>query len=439
MVFGRLQIALLIAALSVATTAQAADSASPAPAQMPPAVNVAVTKVTTGPIRSWVYAEGTARAVRREMLGFGRSGKVVQIGVDANDDPLREGSYVVGPHDGKPGQMIARLDTRNQSQKVAVQTSQARAAQQRAESARSVVTQARAALAQAEKALARTRQLVTKGWAPRKQLDEAEGKQTEAAAKLESARSDLAAAEADAKAAQSETAQARINSEEYEVRAPFDGVIGFMNVAVGDYASPLPTNETDTARLLRMAAAVVIDPSAYEILVDIPSFQSLSIERGMEAQVAWGGMNLFEGLDDPSKTPPGGTTNMPIAKAVVYAVAPAIAPDSRTVRVRLRTVENAGRLLDGLYVSVRILAAERKDVVQTRLDAARYENGQAYVFVVDQDKGIVHRRDVRLGLSEGQKVEVLDGLKPGDAVVVSGQERLVDGAPVKIVTGSPSS
>lgn len=436
---GRVRIPLLIAALAVSTAAQAADPAGPAPTQTPPPVNVAVAQVTQGPIRSWVSAEGTARAVRRELLSFGRSGKVMEIGVDSKGEPLREGSFVLGPRVGKPGQVIARLDARDQSEKVSAQTSQAQAAQQRVESARSAVNQQRAELDQATKNLSRITDLVAKGWAPRKQLDEAQGTRSQATAKLERARADLAVAEAEAKAARSEATQVQIRGEEYEIRAPFDGIVAFMNIAVGDYASPLPTNETDMGRLLRMAAAVVIDHSVYEIVVEIPSFQSLSIGRGMEAQVTWGGMNLFDVADDPSKTPPGAAAGLPMAKAQVYAVAPAIAPDSRTVRVRLRTVADADRLLEGLYVSVRILAAERTDVIQTRLEAARYEKGRAHVFVVDPKTGIAHRREVRLGLSEGQKVEVVEGLRPDETVVVAGQERLVDGAPVRIVDGGPSS
>jgi len=409
-------------------------AASTAFAQTSP-TTVAVADATRGTVRSWVTTEGTAHAVRREILNFRQSGRVVEIGVDANGELLREGSRVFGPQDNIPGQLIGRLDARNQAQKVSAQASQAEAAQRRVESARGSIREQQASLKQVEQDLARTSQLVSKGWATRKQLDEVTARRAQIQAQMQRAQADLAAAQAEAEAAQSVTEQERLRNEDFVVRAPFDGVIGFMNMAEGDYVSPPPAGETDTARLLRTAAAVVVDPSVYEVVVEIPSFQSLAIRRGMEAVIAWGGMNMFERMDDPSQ-PKG---DLPIAQAEVYAVAPAIAPDSRSVRVRLRTTGGAETLRDGLYVAVRILAAEHKDVVRISIEALRYDDGKAYVFVVDPQSMKAERREVTPGMADGRTVEIQSGLSAGEKVVLSGQERLVDGTVVKISDGSPVS
>lgn len=427
-------IAILLGAVATfAAEPDVHDKSGPVP------INVAVKEVDRGPIRSWILTEGTTRAVHRELLQFGRSGKVVEIGLDADGNPLREGSVVYGPSNGKPGQLIARIDARDQSEQLSAETSQAQAAQRRVDGARSAVAQQQSSVTQAEQEYARVEDLAKKGWVARKRLDDAAATLDRAKAQLAKAGADMAAAQAEAKAARSQATQAFMRGEQYEIRAPFDGIIGFLNVTEGDYASPIPTGETDLGRLMRMAAAVVFDPSVYEVVVEIPSFQSLSIQRGMAAQITWGGMNLFTAVDDPPKAAPGGGAVLPIADAVVYAVAPVIAPDSRTVRVRLRTTEGAGHLLDGLYVSVRLLAAERKDALRGRIEAARYEQGRPYVYVVDREKMVAVRRDVRFGVSEGQTIEVLEGLQPGDLVVVSGQERLADGFPVKIVDGKTGS
>ncbi|MDX9859715.1 MAG: efflux RND transporter periplasmic adaptor subunit [Rhodospirillales bacterium] len=420
--------------LSVESTvsAQTLSSATQTP------VTVAVTKVTRGPIRAWISAEGTALAVRREILHFDRAGKVVEIGRDSEGLPLREGSSVQGPANGKPGQLIGQLDERDLREQVAAQVAQAEAARQRVEGARSAISEARSALAHAEQQLARARDLVAKGIAPRKQLDEAENDQRQAKARVQRAETDMAASQAEANAAQSQIAQARIRTEQSTLRAPFDGIIGFMNLAVGDYVSPLPPGLQDMGQLMRMAAAVVIDPTAYEVVVEIPSFQGMSLRRGMQAQIAWGGMNFFD-VADKTAAAGGKTPSLPIANAEVYAVAPTIAPDSRAVRVRLRTIDGAGYLLDGLYVSVRILADERHDVIRVPVEAPRYDAGLGYVFVVDGKAGTAHRRSIKYGLTDGGMIQVRDGLEPGETVVVAGQDRLSDGALVHIATADGGS
>lgn len=424
----------LTAAFLVLGLPLALDSTA-ARAQTAP-VTVAVTEVVRGPIRAWILAEGTALAVRREILHFDRAGKVVEIGLDAESQPLREGSTVKGPANGKPGQLIGRLDERDLGEQVASQVAQTEAARQRAEGARSAINEARSALAHAEQQLARARDLVSKGIAPRKQLDDAENDQRQAKARVQRAETDMAASQAEVNAAQSQIAQARIRMEQSSLRAPFDGIIGFMNLAVGDYASPLPAGVQDMGQLMRMAAAVVIDPTAYEVVVEIPSFQGMSLRRGMRAQIAWGGTNLFDIAD---KMAGDRASSLPIARAEVYAVAPTIAPDSRAVRVRLRTLEGAGHLLDGLYVAVRILADERADVVRVPVEAPRYEAGEGYVFVIDGKAGTAHRRIIKYGLADGGMIQIREGLEPGETVVVAGQERLVDGAAVHVTaTGSGS-
>ncbi len=409
--------------LALGSTATAQTASTP--------VTVAVAEVSRGPIRAWIPAEGTALAVRREILHFDRAGKVVETGRDAEGQPLREGSMVTGPANGNPGQLIGRLDERDLGEQVASQVAQTEAARQRAEGARSAINEARSALAHAEQQLTRARDLVGKGIAPRKQLDDAENDQRQAKARVQRAETDIAAAQAEVNAAQSQIAQARIRMEQSTLRAPFDGIIGFMNLAAGDYVSPLPAGLQDMGQLMRMAAAVVIDPTAYEVVVEIPSFQGMSLRRGMPAQIAWGGTNLFD-IADKMAGDGGKTPSLPIARAEVYAVAPTIAPDSRAVRVRLRTLEGAGHLLDGLYVAVRILADERADVVRVPVEAPRYEAGEGYVFVIDGKAGTAHRRIIRYGLADGGMIQVRGGLEPGETVVVAGQERLTDGAFVHV-------
>ncbi|MGB1028022.1 MAG: hypothetical protein ACPGYL_15810, partial [Rhodospirillaceae bacterium] len=179
------------AALAQDNAAAPASGAAPAG---PPPVSVTVAKVQTKTMQSWTNTEGTAQASRREIMHFGRSGKVVEIGQDSDGLAIREGSAVKGPSGSDPGTLIARLDERSEARQVDQQLAQAKAARQRVTAAQSNVDIARSGITTAQDALARTQQLVQTGAAPRKQLGEDEKALTDAQADLERTLADLAAA-----------------------------------------------------------------------------------------------------------------------------------------------------------------------------------------------------------------------------------------------------
>jgi multidrug efflux pump subunit AcrA (membrane-fusion protein) len=60
------------------------------------------------------------------------------------------------------------------------------------------------------------------------------------------------------------------------------------------------------------------------------------------------------------------------------------------------------------------------------------EKTSAFVFVVEGDNAA--KRPIKLGFSDGKNVEVLDGVKPGDALVLLGQRSLTNGQPVRVVS-----
>jgi multidrug efflux pump subunit AcrA (membrane-fusion protein) len=107
--------------------------------------------------------------------------------------------------------------------------------------------------------------------------------------------------------------------------------------------------------------------------------------------------------------------------------------------VRLRTLDGAAYLLDGLYVAARILADERADVVRVPIEAPRYQAGEGYVFVIDRKAGTAHRRAIKFGLADGGMLQVQEGLAAGETVVVAGQERLTDGTRVHVVAQGSGS
>jgi hypothetical protein len=106
-------------------------------------------------------------------------------------------------------------------------------------------------------------------------------------------------------------------------------------------------------------------------------------------------------------------------------------PQSRAFPLEA-SIGNADRLLKpGAFVRVE-LASSRVDRIMTMPSAGlQYRYGINRAFVVDN--GRIHARELRIGDRFGERVEVLDGVKPGDRVVVSDIEKLTEGARVEAV------
>ena len=80
-----------------------------------------------------------------------------------------------------------------------------------------------------------------------------------------------------------------------------------------------------------------------------------------------------------------------------------------------------------------MVVEQRPDVVVVPRDAIANRAGKSVAFVLDGQR--VSRRDLRLGLGDDDKVQVLDGVAEGDRVAVRGLETLTDGAGIRVVGG----
>jgi len=89
------------------------------------------------------------------------------------------------------------------------------------------------------------------------------------------------------------------------------------------------------------------------------------------------------------------------------------------------------RLFPAQFVNVRLLVNTLHH--QTVVPVAAIQRGSdgSYVFVVTPEKTVL-QRTVKTGVQDGDRIQILDGLKPGDTVVVDGADRLRDGADVDV-------
>ena len=218
-------------------------------------------------------------------------------------------------------------------------------------------------------------------------------------------------AAARAREAESAFAQAELELTYAEIRAPFDGVLTARFAEVGSFLQ----RGQDIARLLA--------DRRLEAEADIPHNRIGGIRLGGKVAMR---------LDDDREH-----------MATVRAVIPQEDPRTRTRRVRFSTDlgGDAGAVAADFSAAPKWLAAEQsvtllipagaaREVISVHKDAVIRRGAAAMVFVVTD--GVAQPRPVRLGAAAGARLEVLDGLAPGELVVVRGNERLQPNQSVRV-------
>ena len=214
----------------------------------------------------------------------------------------------------------------------------------------------------------------------------------------------LIEAESDLQRAKSATAIARKNVADCTLRSPADGVVGKRSVDPGMTALPNITSIT-VVRIGRVFADVSV--SEREIA---------SIRKGEKATVS------IAALDDAS------------FDGSVEEIGVLADPLARTYRIRIGVVNTTRAIRPGMTCDVRVEQAGRgRGVVVGGPAVMVDEAGRHYVFMVDSSQSRAFRRRVTPGALLNAGIEILSGLRPGDPVVVSGQHKLTEGAPVRIV------
>ena len=225
-------------------------------------------------------------------------------------------------------------------------------------------------------------------------------------ARLDDKRQEVAVAESQAAEAEAKLGGARASMKITEtnlsyavVRAPYPGVVSKRHIEAGAYVNigaPLVTLVNDT-RL--------------EIEADVPAIRT-------------GGL--------APNTPVDAFINGTIRiSARVRAVVPDENPQTRTRTVRF--VPELPTDLKGLAanqsVTLHLPAGNRSSVVTVHKDAVISRKGKTLVYLAEDAKAAI--RPVRLGEAVGIRFIVLDGLAPGDLVVVRGNERLQPGQAIR--------
>lgn len=212
---------------------------------------------------------------------------------------------------------------------------------------------------------------------------------------------DRARAAMDASQAAYDSAAARLDRATIE--APIEGVLDRRPVEAGEYVVP----GTVVGR--------IVDSTRVKVVVAVPERDVHYLREGDRTEV------IHE----------RGRTGGPITYISELAD-----EQTRTSRVEV-TIDNPDRVLrSGQMVRVVFVRRQLDNALMIPLDAVvRMEDSYA-VYVVEDDKA--QRRNVELGVIFGQWVQVLEGLSPGDKLVVEGRQYVGPDQQVRVLTEHPS-
>jgi cobalt-zinc-cadmium efflux system membrane fusion protein len=108
----------------------------------------------------------------------------------------------------------------------------------------------------------------------------------------------------------------------------------------------------------------------------------------------------------------------------VILISSVVDPDTRTVKVRTEVANPDGRLKPDMFANVEIVTASKRTAISVPLAAVLDDGGKSVVFIADGNE--YKKREVSLGLKSDDRVEIIEGLKAGDKVVVKGNYLLME-------------
>jgi len=185
----------------------------------------------------------------------------------------------------------------------------------------------------------------------------------------------------------------------YRVVAPMDGIIGDIPVRVGDRVTPSTLLTT------------MDGPGSLELYVNVPVEHSRDLRMGQRVQL----------LD---------TNGALVAESRVDFIAPQVSSDTQSILAKATLENSSGALRTSQFARTRVIWGVRQGAVLPVLAVARI-NGQFFVWVVEPGPPAVARQKlVHVGDLIGNNYPVVDGVRPGDHVVVEGAQTLIDGTPV---------
>jgi len=299
----------------------------------------------------------------------------------------------------KKDQIIARLEADD----VAAQRDQAVA---NLEVSRQNLEQARAELADANASFEREKSLFAKEFTTKSAFDAAEARSKKAIAAV-------FAAEAAVRASNAALRAAHVALDYALIRAPFDAIVLTKNADIGDIVTPI-----GAAANAKAAVVTIADLSSLQVEADVSESNLKAIKVGQPTEIQ------LDAIPDVR------------FKGAIHMIVPTADRTKATVMVKVKFLNIDPRVLPEMSAKVAFLSREvssdeQKPRLAVSLKALKQRNGTATVYRVNGNR--VDEVKVTTGPQLGDTIEISDGLKAGEKIVINPPGNLRNGSRIKLV------
>ncbi len=333
--------------------------------------------VTLGPIAEQVKSYGNVKAQNVVQVIPQVSNRITRIYVDLGDTV-------------RAGQVLAKINDATFRDQLSQATAQ--------------VNQARIALQRDSTQYERIKSLYDRGLSSESELQTAE-------ATYQSSRAQYRSALA------SQT-QARENFDFTEVKSPVNGVIVSRNLEEGDLATQ------------GQALFEVANTTGYESRIFLPVQDWRAVKVGQEVNLRVSNEESATATGIVARKSPqlDPTTGLGEVVITLTRTGPSIYPGVLVENIiNIETKERA------VTVPRSALVEKVETVVNPESNTIELE--RSYSVFVSVGDSIAERRELELGIEQGDRIEVLSGLRPGEDIIVTGQQGLEDGSRIAVATG----
>jgi membrane fusion protein, multidrug efflux system len=203
-----------------------------------------------------------------------------------------------------------------------------------------------------------------------------------------------------AQAARAQAGQVRAQISDRVIRAPFAGWVSLRNISVG--------------AVVNQGTEIATISDIRTIKLDFPVPETML-----------GAIRPGQAIAAQSAAFPGAPF-----RGTIHTIDAVVDPNTRAVMVRARLPNPDRRLRPGMLLTVNIETTPRTALALPEL-AVVGEGDSRFVYVVGEDNR-VKRTPVRTGLRRDGRIEIVEGIQPGEPVVTEGVVKLSDGMPVRV-------
>ncbi|MDR1966861.1 MAG: efflux RND transporter periplasmic adaptor subunit [Synergistaceae bacterium] len=289
----------------------------------------------------------------------------------------------------KRGQLVATLE--HEQQNALIGATEAQLASSRADTER-----ARAEMMNAKTNLDRYERLVKEGFSTQQQYDSV-------ATAHASALASHNAAKAKERQVAAELGRVKSSQQDYIMHSPLDGTV------LSDYSLTPGTMISQNSPIVDIA-----DLRRLKATLRIPEVKIFVVKPGMDVILKFDALPAEEFLGK------------------VTRIDPFVDPATRTSAVEIELDNEAigNRLRPGMFGQASIVESEFRGAVL--LPEAAVQNGEGGQYIFVEEGGTARRRDVKIGLRQGNELQIIEGVASGDRVIVFGGANLSDGDSVTI-------